>query len=447
MNKYYKIIIGALASVLITCFTGCTPLELNIEKILMPPKLSDLQIKITKALESTIEGEYTIKYPKNGKYSSGFNFIDLNDDDVDEAICFFKTTKDDIIKMALLYTQNDDWYVSEIISDFAFSGDIDFIDYREIGGKNKLLIGLQLEDTTKSVLAVYDCKQNTYNKFSLKLNNKWDYSELLIQDYNLDGKTDLIFFEVGDKFKDTSPNMYFVGTDNYGMLVVKNYFPLPTEILDFNKIQIGKIDETNRGLFIDAKLNNGYYCTYVYKFEGNEAFELLFDETNYRKIPVNCEDIDNDGIIEIPIQNLANGYTRQSPNVEYFIDYIQFKVKGRNEIGNNKLVLRTYIDFNNSVYFKIPKLWYSLPLSIFTYQDKTEIIFFINENKDVFDHKKELLRIRVYYSQDIIDKLDLQRYFLIGERNGKVYMGYVPNENTKKYFITQEEVKNLFTIL
>ncbi len=447
MNKYYKIIIGVLACIFITCFTGCTPLELNIEKILMPPKLSDLQIKITKALESTIEGEYTIKYPKNGKYSSGFNFIDLNNDDVDEAICFFKTTQENIIKMALLYNQNDDWYVSEIISDFAFSGDIDFIDYREIGGKNKLLIGLQLEDTTKSVLAVYDCKQNTYNKFSLKLNNKWDYSELLIQDYNLDGKTDLIFFELGDKFKDTSPNMYFAGADSYGMLVVKNYFPLPTEILDFNKIQIGKIDQTSRGLFIDAKLNNGYYSTYVYKFDGNEAFELLFDEINYRKTPVNCGDINNDGIIEIPIQNLANGYTRQSPNAEYFIDYAQFTVKGRNEIANNKLVLRTYIDFNNSIYFKIPKLWYSLPLSIFTYQDKTEIIFFINENNDVFDHKKELLRIRVYYSRDIIDKLDLQRYFLIGERNGKVYMGYVPNDNTNKYFITQEEVKNLFTIL
>ena len=463
MNKITKTILLSLITSIIFTFSGCTPIELNIEKILTPPKLSDLQISITTALESAIDEEFSIKYPKNGQYSSGFNFIDLNDDGIDEALCFFKTKSKNTIKMAVLYCEDENWYVGEILSDLAYSGDINFVDYREIGGKNKLLIGLQPDETSQSLLALYDCEQNIYGSFELNLNKMFDYSELLITDFDGDGMTDILFFELSDKFSGSSPNMYCFGIDEYDVLFSKGYQILPNDILSFQNVQIGNIDSDTKCIIIDAKLYDNNYTTYVYRIVDNEFLPLEMQEANYRKIPVISSDIDNDGIIEIPYQNIAYGYDKQAGNAEYFIDYIQFKITSENNniIAPESIDQKTYIDYNNSIYFKIPKQWQNPKLSIFTYQDKSEIVFFINENDDVFDHKITLLKIKVYSSQEVIDKLDVQRYFDIANRNGKIYMGYLPmsdeenitdenKEIIKKYkdlIVTEQEIKDLFTIL
>ena len=88
MKKILSKIGLALTACFLLSFAGCVPLESNIENLIVPPKLNDLQMQVDAALRSAIGDKFTLKYPQTGAYKSAFNFIDLNEDDIDEAIVF-----------------------------------------------------------------------------------------------------------------------------------------------------------------------------------------------------------------------------------------------------------------------------------------------------------------------------------------------------------------------
>ncbi len=443
-----RVLLLAAALLFTLLLSSCGTLELNVENILKPPKISELQAKISSTLARSVGTEYTLKYPKGGKYYSGYNFIDLNGDGVDEAIVFLKVNNTSYVQMALLYFENDDWHLSEIISDFGYANDVDFVDFSELGGVNTLMVGTQsTESTNTSVLAVYDISSDKLGRVKLEQNNKWDYSSLIIQDYNEDGKKDIIILDIADSFKGTPATMTVVELDENRLFSVKQFFNLYFPISEYLSVGIIKTGADTKAIAIDARLSNSYYTTAIYPIINGSVVEVeLPHDSLLRTVPLTMSDVDNDKIYEIPIQVLAPGYNNSPQLSEYLIEYHRVNIVNDRLGIDTACLKRLYIDFTRGISFEFPERWLGLPISIYTYSNKGEILFFVNADGNVFDHSNEIFRLVI--SQD--KSLPSSRHFVLHERGDTKYLGLSPaqpNAQFSKYTLSPDEAKSLFKIL
>jgi len=68
---------------------GCS-LNMSIDTLLTPPKLSEQQQQIYNALKSYTGANISLKYPKSGNYLSAFIIDDIDGDSDNEAIVFYE---------------------------------------------------------------------------------------------------------------------------------------------------------------------------------------------------------------------------------------------------------------------------------------------------------------------------------------------------------------------
>ena len=94
-----KIIALVLAAVLALFFAGCSPMETNVENLIVPPKLEGEMRPVQEALEASVGRDITLRYPVSGEYHSAIVMKDLNGDGTDEAVAFYSTTADSTVMM------------------------------------------------------------------------------------------------------------------------------------------------------------------------------------------------------------------------------------------------------------------------------------------------------------------------------------------------------------
>ena len=139
-----RIIIKKLKTELFTalclalCFMlcGCNFTSVGENDMLRPPRTTGDEAEIENLISKTAPSGYTLKYPKNGNHRSAIVMTDLDGDDVDEAIAFFRE-KDKVtgVHMLIMYKDEESWKIS---SDFETeTADVDCIDFANLDGKGR----------------------------------------------------------------------------------------------------------------------------------------------------------------------------------------------------------------------------------------------------------------------------------------------------------------------
>ena len=127
-----KPVAAAILGAALLCGTcGCSITDLGKEDLLRPPKTMGDEAEIEALISKTASNGYTLKYPKSGSYRSAIVMHDLNGDDVDEAIAFFRE-KDSAagIHMLVMYEEDGEWKISD---DFVTeTTDVDCVDFADI---------------------------------------------------------------------------------------------------------------------------------------------------------------------------------------------------------------------------------------------------------------------------------------------------------------------------
>ncbi|MBR2088091.1 MAG: hypothetical protein IJ906_13335, partial [Oscillospiraceae bacterium] len=106
--------VKASLTALLTAFvmTGCS-IGINVDTMLIPPKLSAQQEQIYQALKNSTGGDIRLKYPKRGAYLSAFIIADIDGDAEDEAIVFYErntlSTADAGLRISVLDCIGGEW--------------------------------------------------------------------------------------------------------------------------------------------------------------------------------------------------------------------------------------------------------------------------------------------------------------------------------------------------
>ncbi|MEG1687873.1 MAG: hypothetical protein RR276_08325, partial [Angelakisella sp.] len=319
-----------------------------------------------------------------------------------------------------------------------------------LGSAPLLLVGWGGTGMANNLLAVYTFDHTIGQQGGLVLGSRWDYSQLAVTDLDQNGQQELLLLVVADSYNSDSaqPSAQLVGQTADKEIDLLTEVPLARNITKFYPPVQGSLTTSLYGAAVDCLLSNDTLCTVLLSSQNGQLVQLfagegeqsLYRQTLRTQKVFSC-DLNDDGVIDIPTERLAEGYagTRETP--AYLTDY-------SNLINDQLLPVQTaYVSLNRGYRLLFPSRWAGHPISVLIHPDNNEAIFFLNTSGNLFDHSKELLRIQVYSSLDSQDKLAGGRYFQLATKGSYLYTAALPTTSVPQLALTKNEVMQLFSLL
>ena len=326
----------AILIVLVIClsFSGCDYSILSVDSLMRPPKLSGESRLLQKAFEesvSDIEG-IIMKTPISGQNRSSYLFFDLDNDGTDEALVFYSNPMEDICAYVSIFKSiGNEWENISVIK--GKSEEIYEVNFADINGDSVFEIFLSWTGMVTSdkvvtsdfgtsndrVLTVYGLDDNTTTLLKTEI-----YTNLFYEDLNNDYSDEIVIFRINltDNEKRTTARIlsfnddYSVGYDEIHTL---------TGFLEIHNIKTDTIqmeDDSHTRIFVDGSVSEIGVLTELIDIN-KETFEIQLPllEQNKSQQPrtlrdsrVYCQDIDDDGLIEIPTLEVLPYSARVSEN-------------------------------------------------------------------------------------------------------------------------------------
>lgn len=294
-----KMILGLAAFMVL--LTGC---EMKSgEELMKAPKLTGEQEVISKAIKAQIPNNAKMVSPMSGDNKNAIQFCDLDNDGEDEVVVFYKeedTQKPVTVKV--LDRNGQQW---ESTYEIAGSGnEVDKIYYADVTGdkKKELIIGWRLFDQTNKGVSIYKIGNNKKEIFGAS------YNEMVMTDFDRNEVQELC---VTQPKKDTA--MQDMVLYRYQKDGVSEVSRMPINMGTdgrFNNMIFGNVNADRRGVFLDLLVGEKSYTKVIGMENGAllSLFETGEDIAQLRDVHEKCQDINSDGIVEIPIVRAMPSY-------------------------------------------------------------------------------------------------------------------------------------------
>ena len=346
-----KIICVVLTLMLGIILCGCDFFATNTAELLSPPALSGELNEINKAIKNSAEGDYTLKYPSRGAYRSAVVREDINGDGILEAFAFYSTTDGETTTMNVSYIRNSDNEWEAVAQQKIVAGGVDMIEFCDLDsdGIREVLVGWEIYGTSEMQLAVYSVTENSLTQRMLQR-----YTHFITCNLNEDGKNEVLIVRVG--FAEQVNNASLFEISENGVTEISSC-ELDNAAKTVNIPVVSKLSTGKPAIYIDEIKGVGAITEVLFMEKGalvNPLFQHELKETisTLRSASYATRDINNDGLLEIPVQENLPSVTKSQLNEKlYMINWCTFN----GEILTNQLV--TIINAIDSYYYVIPAKW------------------------------------------------------------------------------------------
>lgn len=454
--RFLKITFLAACCLLLS---ACSSFQFNLTDLMQAPKLSEDQAEIYEALTDAVGvSDVQLKYPKSGAYRSAFVMFDLDADGEKEALVFYNMPSwGGNVRIMILDHQQEKWV--SVYDAVGEGTDITEVDFRILtsSGRYCLMIGWEQGTSENTNISVYD-----YTGGQLRVLFESEYSQMLIEDIDQDGVQEILLgvFKASAKMG----SIRLINDTDEGLQPVSRVV-MDNTITKFLGIDIGFLSEDQTAVFVDAYTSSTQIVTeiMVYTEEGRlvplsgHAGDL--DRLLVRELPVRCEDIDGDGILEIPVSlNEYNEEEREDDNRKNMIQYV--RLSNPEALEMLKVETASEQERQESVSFSFAPVWTGFlnPDYGFRFQfpdewvNQVDVLKETNRSEWVFTLKSDaaeptaLLRIRVYGQDEPRDVFDNVSYERLEKRGVYEYYAAVQLSGVpERMQIGMEEVKKRFS--
>lgn len=454
--RFLKITFLAACCLLLS---ACSSFQFNLTDLMQAPKLSEDQAEIYEALTDAVGvSDVQLKYPKSGAYRSAFVMFDLDADGEKEALVFYNMPSwGGNVRIMILDHQQEKWV--SVYDAVGEGTDITEVDFRILtsSGRYCLMIGWEQGTSENTNISVYD-----YTGGQLRVLFESEYSQMLIEDIDQDGVQEILLgvFKASAKMG----SIRLINDTDEGLQPVSRVV-MDNTITKFLGIDIGFLSEDQTAVFVDAYISSTQIVTeiMVYTEEGRlvplsgHAGDL--DRLLVRELPVRCEDIDGDGILEIPVSlNEYNEEEREDDNRKNMIQYV--RLSNPEALEMLKVETASEQERQESVLFSFAPVWTGFlnPDYGFRFQfpdewvNQVDVLKETNRSEWVFTLKSDaaeptaLLRIRVYGQDEPRDVFDNVSYERLEKRGVYEYYAAVQLSGVpERMQIGMEEVKKRFS--
>lgn len=309
--KFKKALTFLLFVLNLMLLSACIPTQEG-NTLLKSPSLP-LELKeVKEVIDKKFESELELISPISGENSNSIQFIDLDNDGVDEVMVLHKVVNDTYpIKITVL-TRNGEksWIVNNTIKGAGY--DINKVVYSDMDndGRKEIIVGWQFGTILDKGLTVYE-----YNKGEISEIFQTSYTEFALDDFTSDGTSEIITVRLNRNEGVATAYLY-----DYKNKVINfiDETSMDGYINGYYSVKTGEAYDGKVGFFVDASLGAHSAFTDLLVYNRGELINVFYNEkwnvTNmtYKSYPIKSKDLDGDGIIEIPILRAPIGYSDSS---------------------------------------------------------------------------------------------------------------------------------------
>lgn len=317
-----KVISVLIAFAICFLLCGCDIFASDTAELLSPPELSGDISPIADAIAKSAGGAYTLKYPSDGNFRSAVVQNDIDGDGRLEAFAFYsmkeKENGADAVNMYInVITLTDGGWVCADKQKIV-AGGVERIDFCDLDGDgiSEVLVGWEIYGASEMQLAVYSLENGKLTQRTMQ-----KYSRFVCCDLNEDGINEILIIKFSAAEQLNSASVY--------NLTEGGVTELYSCELDKTVQSIGEP--------LVSYLSSGKPAVYIDEIKGVGAItEVLFVEKNrlvnplmnaesretlatLRSAGIGVKDINDDGILEIPVQENVPSLTKSTLNEKLYL--------------------------------------------------------------------------------------------------------------------------------
>ncbi|MGM0378670.1 MAG: hypothetical protein ACQEQE_02905 [Bacillota bacterium] len=338
---------------IIFLLTGCYNESVEIKELLKKPRVSDELNKIKVFLDNNYE-DYSLIIPNNGGLNDSIYFKNVLGNKDKEGIVFLKNNKSLNVEILILEkNKNENWILSEKIIKNNYT--IDKIYFANLDGDyfNELIIGWQGASHSNKVLNIYTFDQN--NNLLSKLEK--NYKEFIIDDLIDKKGLELFIIEINKNLGLATGYLYSLDINSKDINLIDSV-QMDGYINDYYSIKVGKVSEDTKGILLDVSLGAHSSYTDLIVYKDNKLENIFFNkvwrytDVTFRKKLIESKDINNDGILEIPLIRIPK--IKESEDDFYITKWTKW-----DENNSLKYLFESYRDDYNNYEIILPPYWQS----------------------------------------------------------------------------------------
>lgn len=419
---------------------GCDLIAPNTEELLRPPELTGEFKLINEALKSSIKEEMTLKYPSAGEYRSPVVLRDTDGDGIKEAFVFYSTSDKEQTSVNISFIRYIDGEWQAVDRQAIIGSGVERIAFCDMDGdgKEEILVGWEIYASSEKQLAVYSLTDRSLVQRMLEQYTSFICCDL---DENLQSEVLLEYLDVAAA-KNTAS---LITLDTNGILKIGSCV-MDGTVKSVKEPQLSSLSNGKPAVYFDEIKGVGAVTEVLFYSKGELVNPLLDTEARENKLTlreaaVMSEDINNDGIIEIPIaEPLVNADISSNEKI-YYTNWSAF---------NGEMLTKMKVSVINTAdgyRIDIPEKWVN---NIAISKDKDTKTRTVYEYDSVSEEPgNKLLTVKTVSSSDYKSSKGINKKTAITlfEGSSAVYVAYISDEYTGKLAITESELKEMFVLM
>lgn len=335
MRKLFRPIALLPLLFIILLMGGCELSAMEVDNFMRPPAATGNSAAIQTALTNELGTQFSLRYPRSGEHRSAVVMSDIDGDEREEAIVFYRLSTDNFgARMIVLDCDEEgEWHTAGIAE--SASGEIDRILLGDINGNgsNEMITGWSTRSGSKLVQA-YTLTSGELRAVEIVTNELYplnEYSEMALGDFDGDARDELVivYRSFSDGFSKACIMQSSYNLSGALELSALDTASLDSSVYNYINAQAGYFSYSDFGMVLDGLRSDGKYVSQVVYWDKEEKKLLVptnDEETAEATVFIRSsaavsQDIDGDNIIEMPRDELLPGYTESSEKPLYLTSW------------------------------------------------------------------------------------------------------------------------------
>ncbi len=337
MRKRNRIIVMLLCMVLL--LSGCN--LRTVDQLYCLPKRTDTETDLQAVIDEAMEGlEYSA--PISGANRQVTQKVDLDGDGVEECLVFACDDSDKPLKILIFCQIASGYVLMDTIEGYGFA--FDSVDYVQLDGQPglEIVVGRQVSNDVIRAVSVYRfASARSRQLLSIGC------TRIYAGDLNADGLDELLLLSPGEG--EESNGVLGVYAMQDGKIRNTVTMELSQKADKIKRSQLGRLSDGKNALFISSLTEDGAVQSEVFCLE-EETLRRIWSAEPMESLggyPVYAEDLDADGIPELPSLIPMNAHPDQQRQ-QYFVRWFTLDSQGRQQDKRS-----TYMNYTQGWYLTL----------------------------------------------------------------------------------------------
>lgn len=386
-----SLVAACLVLMLLLC--SCDEIfKANNQPLIEPPVVFEEQDEIKNALNKSVNTQIVLEYPQTGNNRSAFLLCDLTGDGNDEVVAFYRPVTEgvqgEVVHINILQNKGKKGWIS-VCDTVGEASSIDRVSVGNFSGKMGIVVGWDKILDKEKLLMCYLLEEKRLNRdFSAP------YIEFAVADFwGKNEGQELItvnYLQSDENFAQEGQKASLFVRDEKEFKKVSSA-ALDLRVTGYKSCQAGFVDESRTGFFLEGVLDANTINTQILTVNdrGTLLNPLLRGSRadNVHTPSLLTQDINGDGILEVPHPELINGYG-EAIESERLYKTVWKRLEG-NELVLSRVMFISPFGIRITLTESMDRELTLKPISA-----SREIVFY-EFNKTLEQSQKELFRIMV----------------------------------------------------